>query len=144
MLRCTAPLMLTLGLSLATTLAPGSEPVGVPQREETPPRIAPDGIPGSLLLTGQATPEEACNQFVEPARFLLALVLVGSLTAVLCPPSVRAQAHWPHWRGPSGEAKLQPGIMHCYDAATGEQLSQVRLDGNISASLISANGPSRC
>src|SRR5690606_98307 len=36
--------------------------------------------------------------------------------------------------------KLQPGIVHCYDAATGEQLSQVRLDGNVPASLIAANG----
>jgi outer membrane protein assembly factor BamB len=35
---------------------------------------------------------------------------------------------------------LRPGLATCYDAATGEQLDKIRLDGNFSASPISANG----
>ncbi len=35
---------------------------------------------------------------------------------------------------------LKPGIASCYDAATGTELSKLRLDGNFSASPIAANG----
>lgn len=35
---------------------------------------------------------------------------------------------------------LQPGLATCYDAASGKELDKIRLEGNFSASPISANG----
>lgn len=37
-------------------------------------------------------------------------------------------------------ANLRPGVGNCYEAATGKEISQLRLEGNFSASPIAANG----